>query len=528
MDALWPDLTPEAAGANLRKATHFLRRTLATPDPVVIDRGFVALCPDWALSTDVEAFESAAKSALGKGPGRGEAACAEAAELYGGDLLPDDRYEVWTVKPRERLRLRYIELLKRSARWETVLDVDPSDEESHRALMRDHIEAGNRQAALRQFARLRQALRADLGVGPDRTSVELYERALAMAGPAPATSAERVSGLLAWGLVHWNRMELDEARRCAEQARARAIEGRLGRELGEATALLGMVANAQGRWRELFLAEFEQTLTERPQLAPFVFDAQLCLAGFSLYGPDSHKYAEPFARSLLSTASKAGSTHGQGLAWLMFGEAALCAGRLSEASSALDRAVRLLRSAQAPSAVALGLIRTAETEIARGRRGQASRLLDRATDIAQATPLAAHLVVRAYAAKILAAKTQDRAIATLGAAERVVLPSPTCQPCSIGFYVTAATTSARSGDFAKAQQYLDRAERIAGMWQGGPWHAAVWEARGALRIATGNQAQGAALLWAAASLFADAGRPLDAARCREAASAAIRRDGVLA
>jgi DNA-binding SARP family transcriptional activator len=514
MDTLWPDLSPESAGANLRKAIHFLRRALGTTDPVVIEGGFVALCPDWPVSTDVDAFESAAKDALQAGA----RACAEAAALYGGELLPGDRYEEWTFEPRERLRLRYIRLLKLSERWEAVLEADPSDEEAHQAVMRGYIETGNRQAALRQFARLRDALRADLGVGPDRSSVELYERALAMAGSAPATTAERVRGLLAWGLVHCNRMELDDARRCAEQARALAIDGGLGRELGETTALLGMVAHAQGRWRELFRAEFEETLTDRPDMAPFVLDAQLCLAEFSLYGPDSHHEAEPFARSLLATASKAGSIRGQGLAWLMLGETALFAARLSEASSALARSVRLHRAAQAPSALALGLIRSAETELARGRRWQASRFLDRAGVIAQAAPLAAHLLVRSYAARLLAARTQDRAAAALTEAERMLMSSAACQPCSIGFYVTAAITKARAGDLAKAQQYLEIAERIAGMWQGGPWQAAVWEARGALRIATGDRAQGAALLSEAASLFTDAGRPLDAARCRAAAA----------
>ena len=30
----------------------------------------------------------------------------------------------------------------------------------------------------------------------------------------------------------------------------------------------------------------------------------------------------------------------------------------------------------------------------------------------------------------------------------------------------------------QARHQLEEAERIAGMWQGGPWLAAVWEARG--------------------------------------------------
>jgi DNA-binding SARP family transcriptional activator len=512
MDILWPELSPNAAGTNLRKATHHLRRALGTPEPVVVDAGFVALCPDWQVTTDVEVFETAAKDALGAGP----EACVEAAGLYRGELLPDDRYVSWVFEPRERLRLRYLQLLKLCQHWEAVLEVDPADEEAHRALMRGYIDIGNRQAAIRQFSRLRQTLRSDLGIGPDRASVELYEKALALDASPPPTSTEQIGGLLAWGLVHWNRMELDDARRCAEQARALAIDAELGRELGEATALLGMVANTQGCWRELFRAEFEQSLAERPAMAPFVFDAQLCLAEFSLDGPDSHAQTEPFARDLLITATQAGSVYGQGLAWLMLGEAALFAGQLTEAATALGRAARLHRVTNAPSALALALIRSAETEIARGRRWQVTRLLDEAIAISYTSPLVVHLMVRAYAARLLSAQTADQALAWLNDAERALKGATACQPCSIGFHITAATTRARSGDLANARQHLGKAERIAGMWQGGPWQAAVWEARGIIRIAEGDRTQGNALLNEAANLFVNAGRPLDAARCRVA------------
>jgi hypothetical protein len=57
------------------------------------------------------------------------------------------------------------------------------------------------------------------------------------------------------------------------------------------------------------------------------------------------------------------------------------------------------------------------------------------------------------------------------------------------------------------------------MWQGGPWQAAVWEARAALRLAAGDRGQAAALLREAANLFAECGRPLDEARCVAATAA---------
>ena len=69
---------------------------------------------------------------------------------------------------RDRLRVLYLQLLKTAGRWERVLDVDPGDEEAHRALMQRAVDAGNRRAAVRQFERLCERLRADLGVGPDR------------------------------------------------------------------------------------------------------------------------------------------------------------------------------------------------------------------------------------------------------------------------------------------------------------------------------------------------------------------------
>lgn len=514
MDALWPDLGAEAAGTNLRKATHYLRRALGNPDPVVIDGGVVALRSDWSVTIDVETFDAAAKEALGEGA----EACAKAAALYGGELLPEDRYESWAFEPRERLRLRHIQLLKLANDWEAVLEVDPADEEAHRALMLGYIESGNRQGALRQFARLRDVLHVDLGIGPDQSSIELYEKAVAMEGVAPPSAALQVGGLIGWGLVHWNRMELDEAGRCAEQARALAIDGGLGRELGEATCLWGMVAHAQGRWREVFRTEFEEMVRDRSAMASYTFEAQLCLAEIALYGPDSHTEIEPFAAALLSAATDAGSLAGQGLAWLLTGEAALLAGRLADAQRALARATKLNRDSAASSALALTLIRSAEASIAAGRRWQASKYLDQAMAVATTAPLAAHLLSRGYNARILAAKGDERAVMALDDAERALHGAVICPSCSIGFEVTASITRARSGDLERAESHLETAARIATMWQGGPWQAAVWEARGTLRVAAGDPSQGIALFNEAASLFEETSRPLDAARCRAAAA----------
>jgi hypothetical protein len=51
------------------------------------------------------------------------------------------------------------------------------------------------------------------------------------------------------------------------------------------------------------------------------------------------------------------------------------------------------------------------------------------------------------------------------------------------------------------------------MWNGGPWVAAVWEARGVHRLAQGKAERAVAALDEAATRFGELGRPLDQARC---------------
>jgi predicted Zn-dependent protease len=112
----------------------------------------------------------------------------------------------------------------------------------------------------------------------------------------------------------------------------------------------------------------------------------------------------------------------------------------------------------------------------------------------------------------VAAAVVDRADAELAARE-------VCPPCSMDFLVAAAIARAQVGDLDGARDHLDRAERTAGMWQGGPWQAAVWEARGHVRRAEGDPDRARALFDEAADLFTRSRRPIDATRARDAALA---------
>lgn len=516
MDALWPDLPVDAAAANLRKATHFARRALGSNVSIGTDGEMLTLFPGADVDIDAEQFEDAARMALRS---RDEAACGRAAELYGGELLPEDLYAPWAGEPRDRLRSRNIEVLKVGRMWVRVLEIDGADEEAHRALIQAALQSGDRRAAIRQFERLRKILRTDLGVGPDPASVALYEQALAMEGHEPPTAAERARALIAWGLVHLNEGDLEEAERTAEEARALAVDSGLGREIGEASAILGMVASARGKWKELFRSEFVRSVRRTPELAPFVFDAHLCLAEFSLYSEQGCQEIAPFARELLTVAEDAGSVQGQALATLLLGVVDLFSGRLDQAEEQLAYAAELHQEAGAASGQALSIERLAEVAISRGQRWRATRLLHGVLGLAESSPLAPHLFVRAYGGLVEAAPDAARSLAAVRRGDAALAGRQMCAPCSMGFRVAATMALARAGEVQQARARLDGAERIAGMWQGGPWVAAVWEARGVLRRVEGNEAQAAALFREAAEQFARAGRPLDEARCNVAAKA---------
>jgi DNA-binding SARP family transcriptional activator/pimeloyl-ACP methyl ester carboxylesterase len=172
VEALWPDLLPEAGAANLHKAAHYARKALGMTDAIVLREGRVDLWPSGSVDVDALRFEEEAEAALEAGEPE---ACNRAVSLYGGELLPDDRYKEWTLAHRDRLRALYLQMLRGAHLWERVVAEEPTDEESHRSLMRMYADAGNRYAALMQFHTLRDVLARELGLEPDPESVALFQ-----------------------------------------------------------------------------------------------------------------------------------------------------------------------------------------------------------------------------------------------------------------------------------------------------------------------------------------------------------------
>ena len=474
IDALWPAVAPDAGATNVRKAVHFARRALGREDAIGVRSGSIELWPIGTVATDVDRFEAASATALST---RDPAAFIEAAALYPGDLLPDDTSEPWSEDRRRALHETYLAVLRGAGMWSRVLDLDPTDEEAHRELMRGYLDAGNRRAAIGQFERLREVLREELGVGPDPESVELYEKVLAREGQDAPTAAERARALLAWGMIHWKRNDLDEAERTAQEARALAVDAGLGPQVGEASSLLASIGVARGQWRNFLRDELLETVRRTPDVAPFVFDSNLCFTEFCLYLPNGTTEMATFAAELADAAASTGSARAAALAALVLGETQLLDGRLDEAETTLRAAADLHRGTRTNSGESVSLERLAEVSTAQGQRPKARRLLESALRLADGDPLGSHILVKIQGAMVEAAATPEEAAAAAAAGERLLSDSDVCQQCSMSFRVAAANAYAGVGDVANARRQLDEASRVSEMWQGGPWVEAVRAAR---------------------------------------------------
>lgn len=200
MEVLWPDLAPSAAAANLRKAVHYARRAID-------DEGGASRIESVAdvLSLQASIDVTSWRAAVAQARRAGDAELYSAAvELYGEGLLPDDRYEEWTMPYRDELQTEFVALLEELAalleahgKIEEAIAVasrlvatDPLREQGHLLLIRLHALAGRRGDALREYERLREVLDAELGVEPGAEAQRLYEEVRAGQPSDPELSAE--------------------------------------------------------------------------------------------------------------------------------------------------------------------------------------------------------------------------------------------------------------------------------------------------------------------------------------------------
>ncbi len=195
---LWADTSTEKSKKYLRQALWHLHAALNSDngngtDVLLVDHDWLTLNPCSNLWTDVSDFERAFAGAEGIAGRQLDAekahALKDAVSLYNDDLLPG-YYQDWILFERERLQNMYLLMLDKlivylqfRGEYEvaqgygaTILRYDPARERTHRQLMHLYSLGGDRTSALRQFERCVQALKQELGVKPERKTIELYER----------------------------------------------------------------------------------------------------------------------------------------------------------------------------------------------------------------------------------------------------------------------------------------------------------------------------------------------------------------
>lgn len=180
MDELWRDLAPAAAANNLHQAVHVARRALG-PDAIEVRDEVLTL----SVEVDVDLFEQSSSEARRLRTARAYAA---ALSLYGGELLPENRYDDWADERRDELGALAGELEEEAAALgDDSRFVLPADASSFIGRGRELAEL----EALLPRTRL-LTLSGTGGVGKTRLAVELA-RAAAPAYESGAAMVELAS-----------------------------------------------------------------------------------------------------------------------------------------------------------------------------------------------------------------------------------------------------------------------------------------------------------------------------------------------
>jgi DNA-binding SARP family transcriptional activator len=192
---LWPDVTDERAGANLRSA--LWRVPDFGGEPLVLaSTTHLQLRP--GLDVDFRHAMTCSDDLLRGAP---LAAFGERLEVLCSDLLPG-WYEDWVILERERYRQMRLYTLDRACQLliEAGLCVDalqlalkavaaePLRESAHRNLVRIHLAEGNLAEAVHQYQRFACMLHAELGARPSQTMRALFAGKVAILSAEPKNS----------------------------------------------------------------------------------------------------------------------------------------------------------------------------------------------------------------------------------------------------------------------------------------------------------------------------------------------------
>ena len=284
---------------------------------------------------------------------------------------------------------------------------------------------------------------------------------------------------------------------------------------GDVAFLNAMLAHVEGGWEQQSRRQLTQ-VWDSPGLAGRVFDAYLCVTEYVLTAGDPYERLAGFAKRLRAQAQQAGARRGEAFAATVLGETELFTGNLEAARAHLLDAARLSRELGAVGGESLARMRLGETLLYLGDRAGARAQLEEALELAHISPIASHLVFLVCGVLLRVAEDHAGALALIDRVETLFDPRWVCPFCPTGYNVAAATACAGAGELERGREFLQRAEFGASRWPGGPWPAAVAEARASLLLAEGDQRNAADALRRAAEGYAANGQLLGERRAREA------------
>lgn len=249
---LWGENSTVQSKKYLRQALWHLQSAL---EACATEERLLLLEPNWiqingecALWLDVDEFERAFAHVQGMGGAQFDEGQAQlvrhTVELYRGDLL-EGWYQDWCCYERERFQNMYLTLLDKLMSFaeahgeyeagleygRRILRYDRARERTHQQMIRLHMLAGNRAAALRQFERCAAALDEELGVKPSKNTLSLCAQIQSDSletADAPASLTPDLAGRLEhlWNKLSQMQSQLQEEMLAIEQLLNRGRDAR--------------------------------------------------------------------------------------------------------------------------------------------------------------------------------------------------------------------------------------------------------------------------------------------------------------
>ena len=153
IDVLWPDLDGDHAHAARQVALHRLRKLLGSADSITVANGRMFLDEE-QIWVDALALETLSRSRVAGGIRQ---KAETALELYQGTFLPQEMDAPWTVRMRECLRAKFVNIIAKAATeleerehyseaaalYERGLAVDDLDDVLRTGLVRNLKKAGS-------------------------------------------------------------------------------------------------------------------------------------------------------------------------------------------------------------------------------------------------------------------------------------------------------------------------------------------------------------------------------------------------